>query len=322
MESAQLELSLGSPYTVRFPINDALAFFWEYDWRFTAKSKNTRKCVDRIKEFFSLEGLRYVDEVAQYHIEGLRRWLKGEGLKENTINTHHMIVTRWFNFLSKAKKQGKMAGSDFTKVVLPSENPGSLVKKVDEKQFERGDAYPKKIVKKLIRAAIFIGDLDIAEMIEFRYMCPLRPGDLFSMTDKNVNLPRRIISGVQNKNVRRSNPSGTPYFYTLPPAAVRILERRLASTPPGEPLFKKRNFQKRWNKVRMAAGLPNAIFILIRHSAITLLMDNNVDLETIRKMGGWTTVRMIPTYVKQNLTPMREAQKKLSDEKTEIIGVK
>lgn len=315
----QLELALGSPYTVRLPISEALSLFWREDWQHTVKARQTKIVFERLREFFVLEGLSYVDEVSKASIEALRRWLREEvGLKDNTINGYHMILTRMFNFLNEFKERKH----DFKNVILPSRNPGSQVRKVNEDKFARNVAWPKKTIKKLIRKAVEIGDLGLAEIIEFLYHHPIRLCDLFRLTEKNVNLPRMVITGIQNKTITRKNPSGVPYLNTLTKRGAAILSRRLETYGPNEPLFQKRNLQKRWKALRSYAGIPGIWLKDLRPSAGTLLLDNGTDPETVKNVLGHTTLRMLPAYVIRTTAHLRKASEKLADEKTEIVGVK
>lgn len=309
-KSEQLELDLKNPYTLRLPINAALDLFLEQDWKFTAKSKTTNKCFVRLKDFFSLQGIRYVDEVSEITVSAMRQWLGNEGLSNATINTHHMLVTRMFNFLSTLKR----TRDDYRTIVLPITNPGSLIKKAkEERHISDDDAYSKEEVWKFIRAALELGDLGFAELIELRYITGLRPGDAWALTSKNISLNYKLVCGIQHKSITRKNPGGIAYMAALTDEMLTILARRLESTKPGETLFNPKNRIKRWNKIRIRAGMPRAKFYNLRHATTAFLLDNGVDPETIRGIMGWSTTRMLPTYAKRHLGHLREAAAKLGD---------
>lgn len=318
----QLELALVSPYTVRLTLADALDFFWKEDWSLTVKSRSTVHVPDRIKEFCRMEGISYVDEIGKRTVEGFRRWLKEQGFKDNTINSHHAFGTRWFNFLYECKEEGKVSLVDFSKVPLPNRNPFSMVPKVNEDQFAENVAWPKKAIKKVITTALAIGDLGLAEIVEFLYTVPIRQCDLFRLTDKNVNLAQGIVQGVQKKLITRRNPSGHPYLNALTPQIERILKRRMELAKPGTTLFTNKGLQKRWEKVRELAGYPKMKLKHLRPSHSTLLMDNGTDVETVKNVLGHTTLRMIPNYRQMSIAHLKKAASKVADDKTEIMGVK
>lgn len=306
MVEEQLELSLHNPYTLRLPIKQALDLFHDLDWKFTAKSRTTKKCFERLKEFFQIHGIHYCDEISRSTVEAMRRWLKGEGLADATINTHHMLLTRMFNVLYDLKENK----ADYATITLPSRNPGSLVPKAPERRYAAPDGYPEPVIRKLIKSAIQLGYLGWAEKIEFRWITPMRPCDFFSMTHQNVNLPMQIVSGIQKKTANRRH-AGVPYLYPLTKRTSRILERRMERIPPGQPLWNKSGQQKKWKKICTHAGFTGVRFDKIRHSALTQLGHLGTNSRTIQDMGGWTSERMIPTYVKKDLSAQRQAAKNL-----------
>jgi len=324
----QLELCLDGPYTVRFPIDQAIEFFWNHYWKHLPKGQNTRKVIDRIKAFSRVEGLRYVDEISVFTVQRFRKHLTSTGLKENTANTHHTVMRRWLNWLAECKEVGTVHGIDFRPIVLPLKNPCAAVPQVNEDQFRRGVAWTKKAVYTLVGMAIKLKDLGMAEKIEMLYLTGLRPGDLWNMTDKNVDLVRNIISGVQHKSITRRLPSGRPYLVTIGPRASAIIRRRMDRIPSGQPLFRDpsvtytnwlRIVGRRFHQIRTACNMRHVKLCDFRPSKATILMDNGVDVETIRETMGWSTLRMLPVYARRTIAHIRRAQEIQEDEATEIL---
>lgn len=318
IEPQQLELSLGSPFSVRLSIKEGIGFFRKYYWDHLPKGKTTGPSFARIDAFFESSQIRYVDEPSKTTIEELRRHLKGMGFKDNTINTHHIIVTRWYNKMYEWAEVGMVHGINWSKVPLPRKNPGSQVPKVNEKQFDRHVAWPKRYIRRLIRGALDMQYLDLAETIEFLYLTELRQCDVWLLTEKNVNLARMVLTGVQHKTITTKLPSGVPYLIPITPSGASILRRRMSMKKPGEFLFKK-PMQKQWEKLRKLVGLPFVLLKDLRPSAATLLIDNAVHPLTAQNMLGHTTDRMLPTYVKQTIRHLREAAMKLEDNTSEIL---
>lgn len=65
------------------------------------------------------------------------------------------------------------------------------------------------------------------------------------------------------------------------------------------------------NQIAVDPELIKAQLRDVRGGATSFLLDNGVDLETVRKKGGWASVEMIPRYDKRQEEPMREATEKL-----------
>lgn len=321
----QLEFSLGAPFSVRFPFSEALTFFWEHYWANTVKASTTKRCFKRMGDFFRN---RYLDEITMSDVEGFRRYLASMGLKGNTINTHHMILTRMFNKFEEWKDGRVFEGVDFSRVPLPTKNPASLVPKISEKQFERGVAWPKKTIYKVINMASMMGDQFLADILEMLYLTKLRPGDLWRITEKNVDLPHRVLRGIQHKTITSRLPSGIPYLIAITNKMAVIISRRSLLVPPGLPLFMdytmtidgwKKAVLIRFKRVCRAAKCPHIQMRDFRPSAATLLMDNNVDPQTVQDSLGHTSLRMLPAYTPRSIVHQRKAQNILEDPDTEIL---
>lgn len=313
----QLELFYDSPFSVRLRFEAALDLLYELHWKHLPSASKTRAHFKRLKIFFKD---RYIDEISKIDVEDFRRWLEAMGLKENTINKAHTIIIVLFNKIYEWKEIGTVKGIDFKKIPTPLRNPGSQVPKVNEMQFARNVGWAKKLVYGLIKVAIELGDLDFAEIIEMLYLTKLRPGDFFNMTEKNMDLARMILSGIQNKSITTKNPSGLPYLVALTPHMVNILKRRVEMTPPGKPIFRKTNLQKRWKLIRINADAMHVQLWDLRHAAATLELDNGVDSKTVSEGLGHTTERMLPVYARRNLAHRRRAQEILENKETEIIS--
>jgi integrase len=312
----QLELFSSGPFTLRLPVGGALTIFFELYWKHTAKSKTTAKVFKRIAAFFAD---RYVDEISKSDIEAFRRHLIAIGLRGNTVNTHHVVLSRMFTKLSEWKEARSFGGTDFSNITLPARNPAALVPKVNEALFRRGVAWPKTLVYRIINAAVRMNDLDLAEIVEMLYLTRLRPGDLWRMSDRNVNIPRMVLAGIQNKTVTSRNPSGVPYLIAISERMKRVLVRRIEKTAPGLPLFRPSNLQKRFNAVRVLANAKQVQLRDFRPSAATLLLDNNIDPRTVSDSLGQTTLRMLPAYTPRKIVHLRKAQEVLEKKETEII---
>lgn len=293
----QLELFAEGPFTLRVTIEDAVRIFWDNYWRHLPSAKTTAAHFRRIKTFFHGQ---YLDSISKADIERFRRWLAGNGYSVPTVNKAHMVLSRIYSKLAEYKEGRFVNGTDFSRIVLPIKNPAALVPKVNERRFAR-QFYITKEQKKILCS---YADEDMAEIITGLYWTELRPSDFFRFTSENVDLAKATITGIQHKTITTRNPSGVPYKVSIPVEKLDIFRRRIQNTKPGTPLFRRKNIQKRWERVRALAAtvdssLAKAQMRDLRGSAASFLLDNGVDPETVRKGLGHATLRMLPVYDKR-----------------------
>lgn len=326
--SEQLELFTNAPFTLRLTIGEALRLFQEFYWNNLPKAKTTKQCFVRILEFCRLKQVNYVDEFSKTSMEDLRRWLGSIGLKANTVNTHHVIITRLYKKLEEWKEARTVNGVDFSRITLPVKNPGSQVPKIDEKQFARKVAWPKKVVYKFIDAAVRLNDLDLAEDIEMLYLTGRRPSELYRMTAKNVDLAHMELNGIQHKTITTRKPGGIPYINAVTSRMALILKRRIDRKNGKGLLFGHDEFtheawmravNRRFALIKGYLGIPHVQLRDMRGSSTTLLLDNKIDHETARERGAWTTDRQMPTYGGRKMIHQRHAQEILERDDTEIL---
>lgn len=326
--SEQLELFSDEPFCVRLTIIEGIQIFRSTYWDRLPKGKTTAKCFERILTYCQIKGIRYCDEFNKSRMEKLLEWLEDRGCSVFVRNSTHAIITRFFNKLMEWKEGGKHEGVDFSKIPLPNKNPGSQVSKVDEAQFAKKVAWPKKVVYRLIESAKELNDHALAEKIEMLYLTGLRPSDLFRITERNVDLAHLILTGTQHKTVTSNLPSGRPFRIALTAHMAEIIRKRMEWKPAGEPIFGNssytheswmRQINRRFDVVKKYAGMPHVQLKHMRGSSTTLLLDNNIDIETVRERGGWSTDRMIPIYGRRTIVHQKEAQSVLEKPDTEII---
>lgn len=324
----QLELFAEGPFTLRLTIQDGLRIFWDNYWKDKPKAKATKRFFRLIPEFCSTRKISYVDQITKHDVEELRKWLGAMGLKPNSVNTYHGVLTRWIAKLMDFKKAKTVNGHDLSRIQLPAANPGGEVPKIDESQFNRNVAWTKAVTFKLVYAAIMMNDQFMADTIEAMYITGLRPGDVWRLTEKNVDFVHKVLSGIQNKSINIHTPSGLPIYMAITPRLETILRRRVAEVKAGACLFRDETISyeawlqrigRRFAAVRKAAGLAHVQLRDFRPSSTSLLLDNNVDPETIRQIRGWTTLRMLPVYARRSMAHQRQAQEKVEDPKTEIL---
>lgn len=304
--SDQLELFDNEPFSLRLKFDEATKIFRDNYWKYLASDKTSSAHFRRLNMFFKHY---YLDTISKADVERMRRWMHEMGYSEPTINKAHMILSRIYHKFEEYKEGKFVSGTDFSKLVLPKKNPAALVKKTNERKFARR-VFITPQQKKILCS---YSDEDLAEIIDGLYWTELRISDFFRITHLNVDLQKRVIFGTQHKTITTSNPSGVPYKVHIPKAKLAMIERRVKNTKPGTPIFRKKNLGKRFLRVKIMSGMPEAQLRDLRGSAASYLLDHGVDPQTVSKTLGHTSLRMLPTYDKRPEENMAKATEILVD---------
>lgn len=305
----QLELFGQEPFSLRLRIEDAVNIFRSNYWDKLPYGKNSKNITNKIVTFFRGH---HLDSISKADIERMRQHYRSMGYSESTVNKIHMTLSRIYTKFQEYKDGKFVDGSDFSRIILPDKNPASLVPRTREK--------PKpEIELTLDRKKILcsFADEDMYEIIDTLWWSMLRPGDLFRISDKNINLDQLTICGVQNKSITTKNPNGLEYRVVIPLDRIDMIKRRIDSTKPGTPIFRRTNIQKRWEKLRRLASKIDPVLLRakmkeIRDGATSHLLDNNCDAETVRRKGGWASYQMIPHYDKRADRSLKDASELLA----------
>lgn len=300
----QLELFVEGPFTLRIKIEDAVRIFWDNYWCHLPSSKTTKAHFGRIQSFFRGQ---YLDSISKADVERFRRYMTGSGYSEATTNKGHMILSRIYSKMAEYKEGRFVNGTDFSKITLPARNPAAQVPKVNERKYARQVFITKEHKKILCSYA----DEDLCEIIDGLYWTQLRQSDFFRIMDTSVDLIKTVITGIQHKTITTKNPSGVPFKVFIPAEKIEMIQHRIGATKPGTPIFRKKNLQKRWQRIRRLAGMPLVQLRDLRGSAASFLLDNGIDPETVRKGLGHTTLRMLPIYDKRPEERVIKAAEKL-----------
>ena len=165
-----------------------------------------------IKDFFknrNIDSLTYID-VQNYRRE------REKHVKPNSVNKEHTVLTHLFNKLKEWRRLHVIGN-----VLLPSENPGPLVKKASEKIFRR---------KRVLSVEEFDRFMRLASM-PVRRIClgaihtTLRFKDLSLLTKANVNEATNELEGMQAK---------TGKAYSIP---INSVVRQLIESAPGHSIL-------------------------------------------------------------------------------------
>jgi integrase len=140
-------------------------------------------------------------------------------------------------------------------------------------------------------------DDELGEFLHCLSLLPLRPGALASLTVDKFNRPLSVLTVGKDK-------AGRDRKIKLPPSTAAIFSILTKNKLPSAPLLCRAS-GKSWNKdswkkpiksAAAAAGLSNTVSAYtLRHSVITDLVTNGLDLLTVAQLSG-TSVAMIEKH--------------------------
>ena len=158
----------------------------------------------------------------------------------------------------------------------------------------RRDAYLDREQRALL---IKSASADVGLFLKGLALLPLRPGALAALTVGSFDQHRRVLTVGKDK-------AGQDRRIMLPPETAKFLATAQTNKLPAAPLFARAD-GKAWDKdawkkpvknAVLAAGLPSTITAYaLRHSAITDLVIDGLDLLTVARISG-TSVAMIERH--------------------------
>ena len=146
-------------------------------------------------------------------------------------------------------------------------------------------------------ALIDKSDASLGQLLRCMSLLPLRPGALAALTVENVNKQLGVLTVGKDK-------AGRDRKIKLPPSTAAVIAGLTKDKLPSAPLLSQADGQA-WHKdawkrpiksAATAAGLPQTVTAYtLRHSVITDLVTNGLDLLTVAQLSG-TSVAMIEKH--------------------------
>jgi integrase len=272
----------------RITMEEAMKIYWEFHGQTKCKSyKTIRK---HLETFFSC---RFLDSITYLDVQKYRNWranqiYKGKPIKSSTINRDHTALTHLFNLLKELKRIGKIRN-----VKLPTENPGSQVRKISERQFRRTRVLTEEEFKRLMSHA----DYELKRILLGAIHSTLRLKNLKELTLDNVNWTTNCLEGTQSK-VR----GGREYRIPINKPLKSIID-----SAPGRNIFDFGNFRKRFEAARKKAGLIDFEFKDLRRTGARTMLDIGVDLAAVMRYLGHADITTTQVYVPPTDKAMRTA---------------
>lgn len=255
----------------RITINEALNIYWDVHASQKKSYKSFKTAIDHIRNVI---GKRYLDEITRIDIQ-LYRNIREKQNKSSTVNREHTVLVHLFNLLKELNRHKTI------NVSLPSENPASLVRKVNERQFSR-----KRVVTptEYNKFETFLGN-DIRDVCRMAILTTLRKKDLLNLNRDNINVSTNQLEGVQAKTQK-------PYAIPITPHIQEILDRHTSNK-----ILNFKNFRRQFNKARNESGLQHFRFMDLRRSGARTMLLNGIDIKTVSEYLGHQDLRMTQAYV-------------------------
>lgn len=270
-------------------MQDAVSIFHSIEGKLKGKSYPSQ--YKPINRFFLN---RYLHTVTDVDIKKYREQRLLDGLMFSTINREHSVITRIFNAYKYWRGVGFVEGYNFSKLQLPTENPGELVKKPDERPLAR---------TLVLTPMEFFRYCDYAHpnvrvIVILAVLTLLRRKNLQFLHKDNFNAALKQIQVVQSKT---KIPLTIPVTQTV---SVIINESKY------DVVCDFTNFRKLHERARRESKVYFWMTDLRRTGATQMLLDG-IDLRTIQKYLGQTTLVMTERYLQPPEQHLIEAATKV-----------
>lgn len=292
------QLNLFSAFE-KLSMQDAINIFHELEGK--NKGKSYRSQYRPIREFFLN---RYLETLTRLDVENYRKQRELDGLRLSTVNREHSVITRIFNAFKEWRGLGVVQGYNFTKLQLPQENPGELVKKTDER------AYARTLV---LTPMEFYKYCDYAHpnvrvIVILAVLTLLRRKNLEFLNKSNFNVSLQQLQLTQSKT---KVPITIPATRTV---SVIIDESKY------DVICDFTNFRKLHERARRESGVFFWMTDLRRTGATQMLLDG-IDLRTIQRYLGHTTLVMTERYLQPPVQHMIEAAQKIEKKFSGVLEI-
>lgn len=283
----------------RLTVNEAIAIFHEIEGK--NKGRSYRYQYKPIGLFFAD---RYIDTITPIDVKNYRESRKQDGLKPSAINREHSVITRLFNAMIEWRRLGTVGVYNFLNVKLPLENPGQLVGRADELQFARNLVLtPMEFTRFCDYAHPRVRIIVILAVLTL-----LRRKNLMMLKKKNFNHALKQLTLTQSK-------TGIPITIPACETVTVIIGESKYDCP-----CDFTNFRKLFDRAKEESGVYFWLSDLRRTGATQMLLDG-IDLRTIQRYLGHTTLVMTERYLQPPVQHMIQASEKIEKRMGQAIGL-
>lgn len=273
----------------RILVSEALSIFHQIEGKH--KGPRYRYQYKPIEEFFKD---RYLDTINKVDVDNYRRYRAAEDLRASSINREHSVITRLFNAFKEWKALKVVGPFNFEKLLLPEFNPGEQVSKADERPFVRNLVLtPMEFFRFCDYAHPRIRVIVIVTILTL-----LRRKNVEVLGKEHFNRALQQLQLIQSK-------TGVPL--TIPAQqTVRVIIEDASY----DCQIDFTNYRRLMVRAQQESGVKFWLTDLRRTGATQMLLDG-VDLRTIQKYLGHTTLVMTERYLQPPVQNMIQAGEKL-----------
>jgi len=256
----------------RITIEQACEIYWKLHAVTLKAPRQQKYYLGYLKKFFAgrhLDTITYVD-VQRY------RAIREKTVKPSTVNKEHAVITSLFNKMKEWKRMGAIKP-----VRLPEDNPGSLVKKANERGYARKRVLSVEEFDRLMETA----PLKIKRICLGAINTTLRKCDLEDLTKANVIWETNVLEGTQSK-------TGKPYC-----VPINKITKKLIETADGHKIFDFTNFRRAFVATQKRAGIDYFQFRDLRRTGSRWMIKKGVDLATVSEILGHASITTTQAYV-------------------------
>ena len=270
--------------TLKIPMGMSLQEFWERYLEYAQAHKTKQTCkteksvFSAFLRFLLSKGVSRLDKLSPEHLEKYKFLLIERGLSRFTVNKQLRTIK---SIISKAVEWELLPENPFKRVKLLKQPEGKLrfLTKEEIKQFL--DAIEREDLKLYVIVALNTG---------------LRLSELVSLEWKDVDFELQILRVTNKDNFTTKNYRNR----TIPlnRAAHRALSRLKELNPEKPIAIKERHLSRLISKYAKKAGLLDVTCHTLRHTFASHLAMSGVDLVTLKKLMGHSTITTTLIYAK------------------------
>lgn len=248
----------------------------------------------RVEILSKFIGSKLLTSITPFDLESVKAKILKMGRSKSTWNRYLALLKRMFNL---ACQWGYL-----------KENPAKGLKKFSEAENRRERILTPEEEMRLISKA----SPHIRPIIVVALQTGMRRGELLNLQWKDVDFKNKLIS------IRHSK-SGKPRKVPMNQIVYQELISLRLQNPSSEYVFvnpktgeRIKDFKTAWKLTLKRAQIEDLKFHDLRHCHAVKLLQNKVDVETIKKLLGHSSIATTERYLASDIERMREAVESLA----------
>lgn len=278
------------PVTTKDTLLDTMNY-WLYNIKkFDNIKPSTFECYDTTFRLYISShkiALNYVKDITSIKVQNYYIEMKNEGFSCATIKKVHKLLSSFFKY---AVTNNLISQSPLVGVTVPTE--------YKEDTIQYYSAAEVQLIKEKIK-----GD-ELEKIVLFAIGTGMRQGELLGLKYRDINFTEKYLEvkrtfNWNNKTFWLPKTKSSKRVIPVPDNLIKIIENKntdeLVFSLNGEPYSPKR-LQKKWRIFCKKNSVPIKPFHSFRHTFATLLYTNGVELLTISKLLGHSSVKTTEIY--------------------------